>query len=256
MVQICARPIVLCRVSCYYFHMSFFDEQAADTVFSLKHPFFFVNDGARTYYGGSQKLLTRTYTQKMGCGVICAANILLYLGRYAEGCDRGPFAELAREDPIPAAEFGRRCDALQRRYMQVMPHFGLTGLQLTWGLNRYCRRYGLPYRMRWQLGKRDFWQHIREMLEADIPATLAIGPNFPAFWGRHKLRFYLRHPEGYRPVVSTKAHFVTITGMNGEWLRISSWGREYFINRREYDDYVSAHSAWLVSNIGLMRRIA
>ena len=56
-------------------------------------------------------------------------------------------------------------------------------------------------------------------------------------------------------MVSTKAHFVTITGMDEEWLRISSWGKEYFINRREYDDYVKTHSTWLVSNIGLVRRI-
>ncbi|MBR0375959.1 MAG: hypothetical protein IJH59_05280, partial [Firmicutes bacterium] len=58
--------------------MSFIDEQAGDTAISLKHPFFFVDDGSRSYYGGSQKLLTRTYTQKMGC-VLARGDVLLDL---------------------------------------------------------------------------------------------------------------------------------------------------------------------------------
>ena len=235
--------------------MSILEEQATEAGFCLRHPFPALSDGVRSYYGGNQRLLDRPYVQKAGCGVICAANILLYLGRYAEGCGEGPFAELAQQDPIPAADFGRCCDALQKRYMPVLPRFGLTGFQLTWGFNRYCRRYHIPYRMRWQLKNKGFWENIQSMLEDDIPVTLAIGPNFPAFWGRHKLRFHVWRQERFHPATATKAHFVTITGMDEEWLRISSWGKEYFISRREYNDYVKGHSAYLVSNIGLVRRV-
>ena len=224
--------------------------------FSLTHPFPCLSDGSREYYGGSQRLLAKAYSQKVGCGVICAANILLYLGLYAEGCDRGPFAELAGSSPLSAADFGLCCDALQRRYMPVTPRFGLTGLQVTWGLNRYFRRYGLPYRCRWQFRRRNFWRNMATMLSQDIPVTLAIGPNFPAFWRKHKLRFYLKRPDGsFRPATATKAHFVTVTALDGEWLRISSWGREYYINRPEYEDYIKHHSAYLVSNIGVIRRL-
>lgn len=221
----------------------------------LKHPFFFLQEGEMSYFGGSQRLLAKAYARKMGCGVICAANTLLYLGAHAEGCGRGPFGELARQEPISAAEFGRRCDELQKRYLPVLPHFGLTGPQLAWGFNRYCRRYGLPFRMSWRLSRGDFWQSIRGMLTLDIPVTLAIGSNFPAFWGRHKLCFYRWQAQGLRPAAAVKAHFVTVTGMDEEWLSVSSWGREYFISRREYAEYVRAHSAWLVSNIGLVRRL-
>ncbi|MBR5430608.1 MAG: hypothetical protein IK116_08815 [Firmicutes bacterium] len=223
---------------------------------SLQHPFPALSDGSRSYYGGSQKLLTRNYVRKAGCGVICAANILLYLGRHHPECGEGPFAELGREDPVPTAAFCCCCDRLQRRYLPVLPHFGLTGPQVAWGMNRYCRRYHLPYRMRWRFGRRRFWDDIASMLEQDIPPTLAIGPNFPALWGRRKLRFYRQLPDGsYRLATSVNRHFVTVTGLDGEWLRISSWGREYYVSRQELTDYITGPSAWLVSNLGLVRRV-
>ena len=48
---------------------------------------------------------------------------------------------------------------------------------------------------------------------------------------------------------SAKSHYVSVTGLDGEWARISSWGREYYINCREYDDFVLRHSSPLFSNI-------
>ncbi|MBR2782787.1 MAG: hypothetical protein IKD93_01145 [Firmicutes bacterium] len=223
---------------------------------SLKHPFPRLQDSARSYYGGSQKLLGKSYVRRAGCGVVCAANILIYLGRWAEGCGNGPFAELAREDPIPAAAFGRCCDALQRRYMPVTPRFGLTGAQVAWGLNRYCRRWGIPYRMSWRYRRRDFWDALADQLEQDLPPVLAIGPNFPDFWGSQRLRLYRALPDAsLRSAASVHSHFVSVTGLSDDLLHVSSWGREYFILRKELETYVGRHSAWLVSNAGLLRRV-
>ena len=58
----------------------------------------------------------------------------------------------------------------------------------------------------------------------------------------------------YVPSSSAIAHYVTATGCDGDWLRISSWGSEYYIKRSEYDDYVRRHSASLVSNILMLRK--
>ena len=79
---------------------------------------------------------------------------------------------------------------------------------------------------------------------------LSVGPNFPAVWEKHKLKFYRKITDGnYRPAAATKAHYVTATALDAEWLRISSWGKEYYINREEYEAFVKAHSSYLFSNL-------
>ena len=88
------------------------------------------------------------------------------------------------------------------------------------------------------------------MLSADLPVILAVGPNFPAVWMKERLRFFVKSKNGvFRPGTATKSHYVTVTGMDEDWLRISSWGSEYYISRREYEDYVHRHSNPLFSNI-------
>ena len=88
------------------------------------------------------------------------------------------------------------------------------------------------------------------MLSDDIPVILAVGPNLPFVWKKEKLTFYTKNHEGnLLPTAKTKAHFVTVTGRDGAWLRISSWGKEYYISIREYREYVKSHSSFLVSNV-------
>ena len=55
--------------------------------------------------------------------------------------------------------------------------------------------------------------------------------------------------ENYIPAVKTRAHFVIVTGRDGSRLMISSWGKEYYIDIREYRRYVKRHSSYLVSNV-------
>ena len=55
------------------------------------------------------------------------------------------------------------------------------------------------------------------------------------------------------PAARTRAHYVIVTGIAGEWLRISSWGRMYYIRIAEYEDYVRRYSCPLFSNICFIR---
>ena len=88
------------------------------------------------------------------------------------------------------------------------------------------------------------------MLTKDIPVILAVGPNFPFVWKKEKLTFYKKiSEENYIPAVKTRAHFVIVTGRDGSRLKISSWGKEYYIDIREYRRYVKRHSSYLVSNV-------
>ena len=52
-----------------------------------------------------------------------------------------------------------------------------------------------------------------------------------------------------RAAASTHAHFLTVTGIDGEWLQVSSWGHRFFISRAEYEEYVTHSSNGLLSSI-------
>ena len=118
------------------------------------------------------------------------------------------------------------------------------------GMNRLLRAHGLPYRAVWMLSGARLWQRIEDMLGRDLPVILSVGPNFPAFWQNNRLPFYIRTQDGtYRRAAATKGHFVVATGIDDEWVQISSWGRAYYIKRSEYDDYTKENSLYAFSNL-------
>ena len=88
------------------------------------------------------------------------------------------------------------------------------------------------------------------MLRQDIPVIMSVGPNFPKLWGKRRVRFYVRiEGRGYIPAAAAKQHYFTVTGMDEDWLQISSWGRLYYLNRREFEEYTRRYSLDFVSNI-------
>ena len=144
-------------------------------------------------------------------------------------------------------------ELLGKKYIFVIKGLGLSGILMSWGLNRYLRKKKLPYRARWGCMPWKIWQKTEEMLKADIPVILAVGANFPIIRGRHKINLYDKRKEGYVTVDRISAHFVTITDMDEEWIGVSSWGAKYYINKKEYIRYVILHSNWILSNILVFR---
>jgi hypothetical protein len=123
------------------------------------------------------------------------------------------------------------------------------------GMQRFFRRYKLPYSCRWCFSYRELWGRIETMLAADLPVIMSVGPNFPFFWKHEKACFYIKTPAGeYQPASGAHAHYFTVTGMDESWLRISSWGRCYYLNRREFEHYARKHSTPVVSNILYIER--
>ncbi len=193
-------------------------------------------------YGGSQMWSSKETMRICGCGAVAAFDACLYLsGR--------------QKEHMTDEEYLRELEAVSRRYFPLIKPFGINGLLLAVGMNRLLRKNKLPYRAFWAVSGRKFWSRIEELLSQDIPVIFSIGPNFPALWGKHRLRFYKKRPDdSYLPSSSAIAHYVTATGCDENWLRISSWGSEYYIKRSEYDEYVSRYSATLVSNILMLRK--
>ena len=210
---------------------------------SLSKKYIQVERNGRLSYGGSQMWSENQTVKVCGCGPVAVLDTLLYLTN--------------RQDrPMRLEEYNRTLEEMSRRYFPLVRPFGINGLMLAAGMNRLLRRYHLPYRAFWAVSGRKFWPRVEDLLRQDLPVIFSVGPNFPAVWQKHRLTFYRKSADGaYIPSSSAKSHYITATGIDPEWLRISSWGTEYYINRKEYDDYIRKHSTSIVSNILMLRRI-
>lgn len=155
-----------------------------------------------------------------------------------------------------------------KRYIAVL------GPLLASAVNSYASRYHLGLKAKWRLGLSyyDMFDMIEEMLKQDIPVILSIGPNTPKLWGKKGVPFYERKeieyqetPEdttpGKKPYYyqvkqsNINGHYVSVTGIikdeiTGQiMLRISSWGKQYYINYEEYRDYIEHYSGTFTSSI-------
>ena len=205
---------------------------------TLRRPYPRVRKNDRLTYGGSQMLADTALIRSCGCGPVAALDLLHYL---SDGDGAAP---------LPLESYNKELESLCRSYFPLIPHAGINGLMLALGLNRIFRRRHLPYHAVWAISENRLWERVREMLLRDLPVILSIGPNFPAVWKKDRLPLYSKRENGsFIRSSSAKSHYVSVTGLDDEWARISSWGREYYINRTEYDDFVRRHSSRIFSNI-------
>lgn len=222
---------------------------------SLKKELPAVFDGQQLYRGGSQQLLPRKAMRDVGCGIVGAANVLLYLSRKI-GKSFGPLDGKEETLPLSLDRFRRACRYLQLRYLPILPGFGMNGITLSIGMNRFFLTHRIPYRAHWCVSAEKLPEHVSDMLEKDLPVILAIGPNFPFFWRKKRLSLYRRLTDGrLTKAGSTTGHYVTITAMDDECFTVSSWGHEYIILREEYRNYSQKSSVPLFSNILLLREV-
>ena len=219
------------------------------SVHALKNEFISVSKEGIISYGGNQTWSENAVIRKCGCGVIGSLDLLLYLDRYHNG------NQTPETRPIPLKDYDRMCMALSRRYLPLLPPFGTNGAALALGVNRVFARYNMPFRASWQLSGSKMMGKVENMLDEDIPVILSIGGNFPFFWQENRVTLYSKDRQGMlHRASSAKAHYVTVTGSELNDLRISSWGREYYINKGEYFSYIHQHSNSIISNILMIER--
>lgn len=212
----------------------------------LKGKLLSVKNGSVRSCGGNQQWAESRQMRQCGCGVVSSTDTLLYLGNAGT---RGGFVR-ADGGEVELGEYNALLTRMRRRFLPLIPHFGINGFGLSLGMNRYFHRFGIPLRAHWRVSPRRIWDRIGHMLDRDMPVVLSAGPNFPFFWRKRGVPLYTRQADGtYRKASSAVAHYVTVTGMDEQWLRVSSWGREYYISRDEYDAYMRHTSCPLFSNI-------
>lgn len=216
----------------------------------LKHPYLAVNKDGCPSYGGNQGWSNSKVVRRCGCGAVAATDVLFYLHQNHPGFQSDLFRDIPNQTVLPLDIYNSLLDRMRKRYFFLIPRFGMNGLGVSFGMNGYFRSNHISMRANWGVWKGQIWSTVERLLSEDIPVICAVGPNLPFFWNKHKLRFYVRTKDGnYQSAAMTKAHYVTITGIDERWLKISSWGREYYISREEYDRYAAKHSSYLVSNI-------
>ncbi|MCQ2495462.1 MAG: hypothetical protein MJ131_02600 [Lachnospiraceae bacterium] len=188
-------------------------------------------------YGGSQNWYTSKYGPKCGCGVAAAADIIFYLNALKK-----------QSFTVSKKQFIEFSDYLQKKYLQIIPNFGVNSFWLAIGMNRYFLKNKMPYRCYWKVSPILRWSRLEKMLKNDIPVLLAVGNNFPIVWGKKKVNLYRKEADT-RMDVAVYSHYVIVTAIDGDWLTISSWGRKYYIRKSEYEAYVRKYSLSMYSNV-------
>lgn len=214
-----------------------------EAMLSLTKDYIRIECNGKLSYGGSQMWSPDPKVRICGCGPVAVLDTILYLtGR--------------QQQPLSLEEYNRELAILSCKYFPLIRPFGTNGILLAAGMNRLLRKYALPYRAFWAISGIKFWSRVEELLKQDLPVIFSVGPNFPAIWRKERLTFYVKWKDGnYYPASSAKSHYITATGIDDTWLRISSWGKEYYINRQEYNDYIRKYSTSIVSNVLMLRRI-
>ena len=220
----------------------------------LQHPYVAVDVFGRTSYGGGQQFSHDPMIRRCGCGVIAAADLLLYLSAWHP---RGAveYFDGLLERPIPFPAYQTCISRINQRYFPIIPYSGINGIMLMAGVQRFFREQHMPYTARWCFSPHKLWDRMENMLRQDIPVIMSVGPNFPKLWGNRRVRFYVRSEgRGFIPSAAAKQHYFTVTGMDEDWLQISSWGRLYYVNRREFEEYMRRYNLDFVSNILLIEK--
>ena len=207
----------------------------------------------RETYGGNQGDFARKGIRVSGCGLIAVLDTLRYLWKARPDC-RADFFSRDLPETLSWSRYETLGLALNRRYVHIFPPFGANGIGLAWGMNRFFRRYGMPLQARWGVKKARLWDTIAEMLEKNLPVIFSIGPNWPRLWGKHGVGLY-RSPKDVSPVTHVNRHYVTVTGLDERWLRVSSWGQMYYIRRAEFENYVNRYSCNLFSNCLVLKEV-
>lgn len=221
---------------------------------SLQHTYPGIGREGAHSYGGNQRWLRDKTMQHCGCGVVAALDLVRYLHLYRDGFSADFFTGVD-DSPAVSRSLYDLCAQRMRSYIPVIYPVGTTGFGLASGLNRYFRRYDLPLQASWGLSAKKLWQEMETMLSDDLPVILSVGNRFPRVWSKETLCLYRRSSDGLIHVgARIHAHFFTVTGMDEQWLRVSSWGSEYYIKKEEFFRYCHHDSIPLLCNMVHLRQ--
>ncbi len=226
-----------------------------------------VNYKGTLSYGGNQnwflsdKRLDRdARIRKWGCGLIALGDLFLYLAR-SNRMYQTDAVSLARvfRPVLEWEDYKSYIYYIHTRFAQVTAGSGINGIAMAGAVRRYCIKYKIPLTIAWKgfLDGQQMLRVIRKMLKENLPVIISIGPNTPLFFRGKGICFYtLTEKQEFIPSAyqAVHGHYVVVTGMIGLkhkriMLRISSWGKEYYIDYQEYRTYIEQEGDSLTSSL-------
>ncbi len=209
-------------------------------------------------YGGNQSWCKNKKLQKAGCGVLAMADLTIYFAEQNPGMMTDAIRRINKPNGLyNKNDYLTYVRWFNRHYVVYLMHNGLTGIAIMNTMNRYFIINDISLRARWKLFLSDeaMMKEIKHMIKRDRPVILSVGPNTPNVFGKKGITFYVAK-EGRllnSAKKDVKSHFVVVTGVTSicdkEYLIVSSWGKEYYINYEEYRDYVKNSGGRMTSSL-------
>ena len=204
-----------------------------------------------------------------GCGLVSCSDILLYMSMSDSQYMTNLISNNITYDENGYIDYTSYMEYLcdMNEIINVMDYLGTNGVQLMCVMNMYSNSAGFDWFTSWETSADGeiISSKIQEMLNNDIPVMLSMGPNLSS---AHGVNLYdwvysgaispLDNPYRFEVGSYSKkvnGHFVTVTGLivdevkNQRYLRISSWGLEFYINFDEYLEYMTEESNRVFTNI-------
>ena len=212
-------------------------------------------DGTLTY-GGDQGFFDSEEASRedrrkkeSGCGIIAFADLLLYLGN-KDSTNRMPETEPYLSHVLYQEEYQGYYNEIYKFLGGLPFRGGISSLRLMLMFNRLSLRQRWGMRAMWGFSGKKLFDRTKRMLSEDIPVILCIPMMLLKKDKKDGIRLYERTEEKdgnvrYQEKAFTRAHYVMVTGIMEEekdsYYEISSWGKKYYMNRKEYDILIKTH---------------
>ncbi|CCY52981.1 uncharacterized protein BN781_01385 [Coprococcus sp. CAG:782] len=209
-------------------------------------------------YGGNQTWLERKHLSNYGCGIVAMADLSIYLAEQ----NPNMMTDAIRKISKPKGCYNKNdylayVELFYKRYVHFTMPTGITGLGIQNVMNVYFMLHDIGLKATWKvfLSSTEMMKEIRHLIRKNKPVILSIGPNSPNVWGKEGVKFYLNKDGKMVQSVknNVKSHYVVVTGVETigrvEYLVVSSWGKKYYINYKEYREYIKKHGSSLTSSI-------
>lgn len=215
--------------------------------------------GDQNFFGAEEALPEDKRKQMCGCGIVAFADLLLYMGmadrRYSVSENSSYVNRKLLEE-----EYKKYYNIIYDFMGGIRGKVGISGIKIQRSFNRLARREKWPLRAKWGLNGRKMNSRIEEMLRQDIPVICCIPMMLLKKDQNDYLQLYRWQNEKLEKATCTRAHYVMLTGINviegTPFYEVSSWGKKFYISRREYDVFLRKHflGIWLGNVLYIYKR--
>lgn len=212
--------------------------------------------------GGNQSWCKSKKLQKVGCGVIALADVSIYLAEQNPNMMTDAIRRINKPNGLyNKNDYLDYVKFFYTHFVVLLLGRGMPGIAMQHAMNRYFLLNDIGLKANWKyfLSDDKMMKDIRHLIRKNKPVILSIGSNSPKFWGKAGIPFYVYKDGELKESIkkAVNSHYVVVIGVTEikgkEYLVVSSWGKEYYINYQEYREYIRQHGNRITSSILYIR---